>query len=189
MFLVPSEARAERCEIDAGIARLGRLTSRPHRETLSWLGSLRTSRMDHISVEQRSLNMARIRSGDTRPEIRVRQLLHSMGYRYRLHLSSLPGTPDLVFPSRRCVLFVHGCYWHRHPGCRFSFTPKSHTDFWIQKFAKNVARDSRVVQELESAGWRVSVIWGCETRKTDLLSSKLVAILGSRKLGRRPDAE
>jgi DNA mismatch endonuclease (patch repair protein) len=125
--------------------------------------------------------MARIRSRDTRPEILIRCLLHRKGYRYRLHVTALPGKPDLVFASRRCIILVHGCYWHRHPGCRFTFTPKSHTEFWTRKFENNVERDSRIIRQLEEDGWRVLVIWGCETRKADALSTKLVGFLGAQK--------
>jgi DNA mismatch endonuclease, patch repair protein len=164
-------------------AHLGHLTSDQQEETLSPVSPLLGSQMDRVSVEQRSRNMARIRSGNTRPEMVVRKLLHGMGYRYRLHVSLLPGTPDLVFPSRRCILLVHGCYWHRHRGCRFAFTPKSHTDFWMQKFEKNVDRDSRVIEQLRENGWRVLVVWGCETRKIEVLSANLVAFLGARTQG------
>src|SRR5437016_3209254 len=100
--------------------------------------------------------MSRVRGKDTAPELRVRQMAHAMGLRFRLHRVDLPGTPDLVFSSRRLVVFVHGCYWHRHPGCTKASAPSS--PFWAQKFNSNVARDSRVERELRSLGWKVLVI-------------------------------
>ena len=132
--------------------------------------------MDHLSPEQRSLNMARIRSRDTAPELTVRRLLHAGGYRYRLHDRRLPGTPDLSFPGRRSAILVHGCYWHRHPGCRFARVPGTRTEFWQRKFAANVERDSRVIGELRRQGWRVLVVWSCETTGRDL-AAKLTAFL------------
>jgi DNA mismatch endonuclease (patch repair protein) len=134
--------------------------------------------MDHISPERRSRNMARIGSRDTGPEMIVRRLLHGLGYQYRLHAKCLPGTPDLIFRSRRTALFVHGCFWHRHPNCRFAFTPKSREDFWNRKFSANVARDAMAALALEGQGWRVLVVWQCETRNMDELTSRLVEVLG-----------
>src|SRR5690606_22283718 len=115
--------------------------------------------MDALSAAQRSELMSRVRSRDTRPELRVRRLTHRLGYRYRLHRRDLPGSPDLVFPGRRSVVFVHGCFWHRHPGCRNTRTPKSRVEFWTRKFADNVARDERNQAELRALGWRHLVIW------------------------------
>ncbi|HTT78770.1 MAG TPA: very short patch repair endonuclease [Stellaceae bacterium] len=135
--------------------------------------------MDCMTAEQRSRNMARIRGRDTVPEMVVRRLLHRLGYRYRLHDRYLPGKPDLVFRAKRCILFVHGCYWHRHPGCRFAFVPQTRADFWTRKFARNVERDRRVTQELQDTGWRVLVVWSCEVGNVDELSANLVAFLGS----------
>jgi DNA mismatch endonuclease, patch repair protein len=131
-----------------------------------------------MTAEQRSRNMARIRARDTAPEMIVRRLLHRLGYRYRLHDCYLPGKPDVVFHARRCILFVHGCYWHRHPGCRFAFLPKTRVDFWTSKFAANVERDARVTKQLQGAGWRVMAVWSCEVRRIDELSAKLTAFLG-----------
>jgi DNA mismatch endonuclease (patch repair protein) len=139
--------------------------------------------MDCMTPQQRSRNMARIRSRNTGPEMAVRRLLHRMGYRYRLHGRYLPGKPDLVFRRRGCILFVHGCYWHRHAGCRFAFFPKSRVDFWTAKFAANVERDKRVIQQLQQAGWRVLVVWSCEISKADALSAKLRTFLDQVQSG------
>lgn len=108
--------------------------------------------------------MSRIRGRDTGPEMTVRRAAHRLGHRYRLHRRDLPGTPDLVFPRQRKVLFVHGCFWHRHSRCRFAYEPKSNVEFWRLKFASNVQRDERVRQELERVGWRVLTLWECEVK-------------------------
>jgi DNA mismatch endonuclease, patch repair protein len=134
--------------------------------------------MDRLSQGQRSALMSRIGPRDTAPEMRVRRLLYGLGYRYRLHVRSLPGTPDLVFPSKHRVLFVHGCYWHRHMGCRRAFLPKSRVEFWDRKFAATRARDARVQHQLEADGWRVMVVWECETTTMEELSGRLVEFLG-----------
>lgn len=113
--------------------------------------------------------MAGIRGRNTRPEMAVRRAVHSLGYRYRLHRRDLPGTPDLVFPRLHKVLFVHGCFWHRHPGCHLSYVPKSNEEFWRRKFAENVARDERARRALGETGWDVVTVWECEVRTgTDL---------------------
>ena len=112
----------------------------------------------------RSAQMALVRGRDTKPEMRVRKALHAAGLRYRLHDRRLPGVPDLVFPSRRIVLFVHGCFWHRHPGCAGARMPKSRLEFWEPKLSGNAERDKRNQTALETAGWEVMVIWECETR-------------------------
>lgn len=117
----------------------------------------------------RSAQMALVRSRDTKPELRVRKTLHAAGLRYRLHDRRLPGVPDLVFPSRRIALFVHGCFWHRHPGCKATRLPKSHLNFWKPKLDENVARDARNRAKLETMGWKVMIIWECETRKPSVL--------------------
>jgi DNA mismatch endonuclease, patch repair protein len=115
-------------------------------------------------TEARSRNMARIRARDTQPELRVRRALHAAGFRFRLHRRGLPGTPDLVLPRFRTVIFVHGCFWHRHPGCRMTSVPKTRADYWDAKFTANMERDIRVRRQLEEAGWNVIVIWECGTR-------------------------
>lgn len=129
--------------------------------------------MDRLSKQRRSWNMSRIRGKDTKPEIRVRSLLHRMGFRFRLHRRDLPGKPDIVLPAYRTVIFVHGCFWHRHPGCRFAYTPKSRVDFWQTKFRRNVERHQEVTAALEELGWRVVVIWECETASDEQLEQRL----------------
>jgi DNA mismatch endonuclease (patch repair protein) len=125
----------------------------------------------------RSFNMSRIRAKDTKPELIVRRMLHSMGYRYRLHAPELPGKPDIVFRPRRRVIFVHGCFWHRHPGCSKATTPKTMREFWQNKFKKNVQRDLSAQKELSELGWLCLVVWECETKDADHLANKLSAFL------------
>lgn len=108
--------------------------------------------------------MRAVHSRDTRPEMVVRRFLHALGLRFRLHDKRLPGTPDLVFASRRVALFVHGCFWHQHPGCPAAARPASHTDYWNRKLAGNIARDARQQAALRALGWTAIVIWECETR-------------------------
>jgi DNA mismatch endonuclease (patch repair protein) len=120
--------------------------------------------MDIVSKEIRSRMMAGIRSRDTSPEMKVRRLLHRHGFRYRLHQKDLPGKPDLVLPRYRVCIFVHGCFWHRHPGCRFATTPSTRPEFWQSKFDQNVARDTRNKNALLTMGWRVLELWECGIR-------------------------
>ncbi len=120
--------------------------------------------MDTLSPEKRSWNMSRVKNRDTKPEITVRSLLHRMGYRFRLHRKDLPGRPDIVLPKYNTVIFVHGCYWHRHKNCRFAYTPKSNIEFWTEKFENNLRRDAENKAKLENLGWRVKIIWECEAR-------------------------
>ena len=129
--------------------------------------------MDHLTPERRSWNMSRIRSRDTKPEKRVRSLLHRMGYRFRLHRQDLPGSPDIVMPKHRTVVLVHGCYWHRHPGCRLAAIPKSNQNFWIAKFQRTVTRDQHQKAQLHCLGWRVIVVWECETNDIMALAEYL----------------
>ncbi|TQN55376.1 DNA mismatch endonuclease Vsr [Agrobacterium tumefaciens] len=133
--------------------------------------------MDIVLPARRSEIMARIGGKGTKPEMAVRRVAHELGYRFRLHRRDLPGRPDLVFPSRRIALFVHGCFWHRHAGCRLAYNPKSNVEFWQAKFKGNVARDARVLDELEGLGWRVAMIWECETRDLNSICVKLKEIL------------
>lgn len=112
--------------------------------------------------------MSLIRGKNTKPELAVRRLVHSMGYRYRLHRADLPGRPDLVFPGRKKVIFVHGCFWHRHPGCSRCRLPKSRTDFWESKLAGNRLRDLQHQEGLRALGWGVLVVWECQVRKPGL---------------------
>lgn len=130
-------------------------------------------RLDPLTVDQRSELMSRIRSKDTKPEMRVRRLLHGMGYRYRLHAKELPGRPDIVFRPRRKVIFVHGCFWHRHDGCARATTPKTRTSFWEDKFRKNVGRDRKNLLDLAELGWDAIVVWECETRDIERLATRL----------------
>lgn len=129
--------------------------------------------VDQLSPARRSWNMSRIQASNTKPELIVRSLLHRMGYRFRLHRKDLPGKPDIVLPRYHAVVFVHGCFWHRHEGCKECTTPKSNTEFWLKKFKKNVERDVRVAQELEGMGWKVVVVWSCETKDLSELSKRL----------------
>lgn len=129
--------------------------------------------VDHITQERRSWLMSRVRSKNTSPEMRVRRAAHALGLRFRLHRKDLPGKPDLVFPKHRVALFVHGCFWHRHPGCPKSSTPKSRTAYWEAKFQANVDRDLRVARDLEILGWSTQTIWECETK----VGPELVALL------------
>jgi DNA mismatch endonuclease, patch repair protein len=118
--------------------------------------------------------MANIGSRNTRPELAVRRAAHRLGLRFRLHRRDLPGSPDLVFARRKTALFVHGCYWHRHTGCKYAYTPKSNIEFWLNKLQTNVARDVRVRRELEDGGWNVVVIWECETKDATILADVLM---------------
>lgn len=135
--------------------------------------------VDSISTNRRSENMRRIRAKDMKPEILVRKLIHNMGYRYRLHRKDLPGKPDLVFPSRKKVIFVHGCFWHQHnsPTCKISRIPKSNQGYWIPKLNKNKKRDAQQIQALETSGWKVLVIWECEIKNFEAVSSKASSFL------------
>ena len=136
--------------------------------------------MDRMDTETRSRLMSRIGSRDTKPEMVVRRLLHSLGYRYRLHVGGLPGRPDLVFAGRRAVIFVHGCFWHGH-NCGRGYRPKSNSAFWAAKLDANMARDCRQADVLVAQGWRVCVIWECSTRPQhlDTLQATLVRFLES----------
>ncbi|MBD9651979.1 DNA mismatch endonuclease Vsr [Ensifer sp. ENS09] len=133
--------------------------------------------MDHLTPLKRSELMSKVKKKDTLPEMRVRSALHKMGVRYRLNLKGLPGSPDIVMRSRGRVIFVHGCFWHRHD-CRKSALPKTNIDFWRTKFQRNVERDQRNVAELTSMGWAVDVIWQCEAVQPDLLATRLIEIIG-----------
>lgn len=119
--------------------------------------------MDIVTRERRSSIMAQIRGRDTKPELAVRRAAHALGYRFRLHRRDLPGSPDMVFPARRKLVFVHGCYWHRHPGCRLAYTPKSNVTFWTAKFDRNVRRDEEAQARLIELGWDALTIWECQT--------------------------
>jgi len=118
--------------------------------------------VDTLTKAGRSERMSSIRGKDTKPELALRRAMHRLGFRFRLHGNKLPGRPDLVFPMYRAAVFVHGCFWHRHSGCRIATMPKSNTPFWREKFDRNVSRDVEVTQALLSMGWRVFTVWECE---------------------------
>lgn len=117
--------------------------------------------------------MRAVKRAHTKPEIIVRRALHALGLRFRLHRSDLPGSPDIVLPRLRTVVFVHGCFWHRHPACRYATTPKSRQEYWLPKFEANVERDARKEAQLRELGWRVVVIWACETKSLEALEARL----------------
>lgn len=117
---------------------------------------------DKLSREKRSWNMSRIRGKDTEIEIKVRKYLFSQGFRFRKNVADMPGKPDIVLPKYKTVIFIHGCYWHRHTGCKNCTTPNTNREFWLKKFEKNIQNDSKHQQELEAAGWKVLILWECE---------------------------
>ncbi len=133
--------------------------------------------MDRISISQRSGNMRKIRGKNTSPEMAVRRLIRASGFGYRLHGKALPGKPDLVFKGRKKVVFIHGCFWHQHSNCRIAHIPKTNQEYWVPKLRKTLERDINHLQQLDSLGWKVLVIWECETKATDLLRAKLVEFL------------
>jgi DNA mismatch endonuclease, patch repair protein len=134
--------------------------------------------VDIVPPETRSRMMSAIRGRDTRPEIRVRKTLRALGVGYRLHVKDLPGRPDIVMRGRRKIIEVAGCFWHRHPHCRFAYTPKSRIEFWERKFEANVARDARNHQALRDSGWDVLIIWECETADATLLRERIARFVG-----------
>ncbi|WP_460418084.1 very short patch repair endonuclease [Pseudomonas sp. microsymbiont 2] len=136
--------------------------------------------MDLVSKEVRSRMMANIRSSNTLPEMKVRKLLHRHGFRYRLHPRELPGRPDVVLPRHRLCIFIHGCFWHRHLGCRYATLPASREDFWRSKFQQNVKRDERNRAELLQQGWRVFELWECGIRKPEVEMKWLLEAIPDR---------
>jgi DNA mismatch endonuclease (patch repair protein) len=120
--------------------------------------------MDRISKEQRSWNMSRIKGRNTKPELIVRSYLHKAGYRFRLHRKDLPGSPDIVLPRFNTVIFVNGCFWHRHKNCKYAYTPKSRQEFWQEKFVRTVQRDQEKTEKLIKSGWQVHTIWECKLK-------------------------
>lgn len=131
--------------------------------------------VDIISEEHRSWNMSRIRSKNTKPELIVRSLMHRMGFRFRLHIENLPGKPDIVLPKYKTVIFVNGCFWHQHPGCKGATMPKTRSGWWREKLGKNVIRDVNAVRALGILGYKVIIVWECETKSRNLkiLNEKL----------------
>jgi len=134
---------------------------------------------DHVSQEARSRIMRAIRSANTQPELTVRRLLFSKGYRYRLHVQGLAGKPDIVFPNRRKVIFIHGCFWHQHSNrrCPISQRPRSNTSYWFPKLARNVSRDRENQEKLHKSGWKVLVLWECKLKQSKVLVSRLIQFL------------
>lgn len=132
---------------------------------------------DVVDKATRSRMMAGISGKNTKPEMALRRALHARGFRYRLHVSSLPGKPDIVFPKHRAVILVHGCFWHRHTGCRFATTPSTRADFWSEKFGQNVLRDQRNHVALCNLGWRVATVWECELKRGGEVIERLVGWL------------
>ena len=123
-----------------------------------------SSEVIHKLSEKRSRNMSAIKSKNTKPEIAVRKVLHSMGYRFRLHSKDLPGSPDIVLPKYKTVIFVHGCFWHRHENCKYASTPKTRQEFWEAKFRENINRDKLNQENLFSKGWKIIIVWECEIK-------------------------
>ena len=121
--------------------------------------------------------MSKIKSKDTKPEISVRRLLHGLGYRYRLHRTDLPGRPDLVFPSRRKIVFVNGCFWHYHLGCANSHTPNDNREYWLPKLMRNRERDERNLLLLKEDGWDVTIVWECQMKDMDMVAEQLIGFL------------
>ena len=132
---------------------------------------------DKLTSEQRRENMRAIRARDTGPELLIRSSLHALGYRFRLCRRDLPGVPDIVFPARKKVIFVHGCFWHQHPDCRDAAMPKSRTDFWSLKLSRNIQRDKEQQESLIALGWHVFVAWECEAASPSLIRS-VIRFLG-----------
>jgi len=136
--------------------------------------------MDRLTPKARSALMARVRSKDTSPELFVRRMLHGMGFRFRIHRKDLPGSPDIVFPGRRKIVWVHGCFWHRHKGCKYASVPKSNRRFWNDKFKNNVRRDRSHQLVLKEMGWMPLIVWQCELKEPEKLARKLARFLGPR---------
>lgn len=140
--------------------------------------------MDTLTPEKRSWNMSRIRNRDTKPELALRSALHNLGYRFRLADRSLPGRPDIVLPKYKAAVFVHGCFWHRHKGCKYAYNPKSKVEFWQNKFEENVARDERNISDILSNGWTPVVVWECQIKHDlnsciELLTKQLHPVLNT----------
>lgn len=133
--------------------------------------------MDIWSKEKRSKVMARIKSKHTNPELIIRSLVHRLGYRYRLHWKNLPGKPDLVFAKRRKVIFINGCFWHRHKNCKFAQIPKSNIEYWKIKFEQNQKRDARNQEKLKKLGWSILVLWECQIKNIEALRGKIKRFL------------
>jgi DNA mismatch endonuclease (patch repair protein) len=140
--------------------------------------------VDRVDKRVRSRMMAGIRSSNTKPEILVRQTIHRAGFRFRLHSQALPGRPDIVLPRLKVAIFVHGCFWHRHPGCHRAYLPSSRVEYWLPKFERNIARDAAAQEQLSQMGWTPLVIWECETAPQEL--ANLVQFLRERRAAPAP---
>ncbi|RMH17781.1 MAG: DNA mismatch endonuclease Vsr [Gammaproteobacteria bacterium] len=134
---------------------------------------------DIVDQSTRSKMMARIGGKNTKPEMMVRKWLHRAGFRFRLHRKDLPGTPDIVLPKFKTVILVHGCFWHRHPDCKLSYTPKSRESAWRKKFSENVRRDQKNIKDLSDLGWKVFIVWECETRNPEAFENRMNQIASS----------
>lgn len=132
---------------------------------------------DIFERAKRSEIMSRIRGRDTKPELVVRRIAHRLGFRFRLHRRDLPGSPDIVFPRYRAIIMVHGCFWHRHSGCKYAYTPKTRVQFWRKKFEGNVVRDRRNELALSERGWRTMVIWECESKDHQAVAERIESFL------------
>ncbi|MBN2239060.1 MAG: DNA mismatch endonuclease Vsr [Dehalococcoidales bacterium] len=137
---------------------------------------------DVHSPEQRSYNMSRIRSKNSKPELAVRHIVYDLGFRYRIHKNDLPGNPDLVFPHLKKVIFVNGCFWHRHNCPNGKLTPKNNADYWQDKFKKTISRDNKHSEMLATAGWDILIIWECEVKDTNQLTTKIKKFLSSESV-------
>ena len=136
---------------------------------------------DNVSPAVRSAMMARVRNRNTEPELRVRKVLHRAGYRFRLHRTDLPGTPDILLPRHKLAIFVHGCFWHGHQDCKRARLPETSADFWKAKIERNIARDAHVKASLADLGYRVLTVWGCEVKDEVRLLSRVASIVGGAK--------
>ena len=141
--------------------------------------------VDTLTVAGRSRLMAKIKGKNTRPEIAARSLLHRAGYRFRIHVASLPGKPDIVLAKHSTAVFIHGCFWHRHRGCKLASTPKSHRKFWADKFARNVANDRKHLRQLRRLGWKVVTVWECQLRRPERVLRRIQGVLGAAGAGFR----
>ncbi|RXF70525.1 very short patch repair endonuclease [Arcticibacter tournemirensis] len=143
---------------------------------------------DVHSKETRSYNMSRIRSKDTKPEMLVRKYLHAHGFRYRLHVKDMPGKPDIVLPKYKTVIFIHGCFWHGHEGCRYYVVPKTRTEWWLNKIQTNSRNDQKAEENLQATGWRVINIWECQLKKSvvdETLPNLIQKITGMESIHRQ----
>jgi DNA mismatch endonuclease, patch repair protein len=126
---------------------------------------------DVHTKEQRSYNMSRIRAKNTKPEMLVRKFLHAQGFRYRLHTKNLPGKPDIVLPKYKTVIFIHGCFWHGHKGCRYFVIPKTRTEWWMNKINSNIGNDIKAVKALKKGGWKIIHLWECDLKANKIMKS------------------